>query len=289
MSTSVAHPPAGGAHSKGSRTARRLTARRPAALCLVALACVVVYPGSPRCEPSSAPLELLKCSIKAMERQDSLLAGYRYMKTVVTQHLDRDLAVRKTEERLVEVTSVPDGPDVEVIVAVNGKPLSDKERKKNEAEQRGGQSGGAVQTRLRAEDLTTQFDWSYAGTERVNGRPATVLRFRPRPGAVYDGKDSNAGKLLKKVSGRVWVDDEESVITRVEFESTGEVKSMGGLLWTVRSFSVREERRRLEDGAWIDSDGEYFVDATALLVKSVVRRSTMHTHGYEKPRHSPTQ
>ncbi|MBN1504686.1 MAG: hypothetical protein JW952_06485 [Candidatus Eisenbacteria bacterium] len=231
---------------------------------------------------------MLERSIEAMERQDSLLADYCYMKTVVTEHLDRKLNVKKREEQLVRVTSVPRGPDVEVVVAVNGKPLSEKE-KRDEADRRKRQSGGAAQAHLRPEDLLTQFDWSFAGTERVNGRPATVLRFRPRPGAVYDGKDSNAEKLLKKVCGRLWVDDEELVITRVEFESTGQVKSMGGVFWTVRTFSVREERKRLDDGVWIDSAGEYFVDATALLVKSIVRRSTMHTHGYEKPLRPSTQ
>jgi len=258
-----------------------------AVVCLAAVACVLLCPRPLMCEPSPDPVELLKRSITAMERQDSLLADYRYMKTVVTEHLDRSLAVKKREERLIEVTSVPRGPDVEVPVAVDGKPVSEKERKKREAGQR--QSGGAIQARLSSEDLISQFDWSLGGAERVDGRPATVLCFRPRPGAVYRGKDSNTGKFLKKVSGRVWVDDEEFVITQIAFESTGQVKSAGGLFWTVRSFSVKEKRARLEDGVWIDSEGEYFVDATALLVKSVIRRSKMHTHGYEKPLRSITQ
>jgi hypothetical protein len=253
-----------------------------AALCLATVACLVFCPCSLGCEPSPDPVELLKLSIKAMERQDSLLADYCYMKTVVMEHLDRELSVKKREERLVEVTSIPRGPDVEVLVAVNGKPISEKERGKREAEQRQRQSGGAVQPRLRAEDLISQFDWSFGGGENVNGRLARVLCFAPRPGAVYQGKDPNAEKLLKKVAGRVWLDDEESVIARVEFRSTGPVKSMGGVFWTVRSFAVREERKRLEGGVWIDSGGEYFVDATALLVKSVVRRSTMRTHDYRR-------
>ncbi len=259
-----------------------------AAGCLAVVACVLLCPYPVMCEPSPDPVELLKRSITAMERQDSLLADYRYMKTVVTEHLDRSLVVKKKEERLVEVTSVPRGPDVEVLVAVNGKPVSEKERKKREAEQQR-QSGGGAQARLSSEDLISQFEWSLDGAERVNGRPATVLSFRPKPGAMYGGKDANTEKLLRKVSGRVWVDDEELVITRMEFESTGQIRSAGGLFWTVRSFSVKEERTRLDDGVWIDSRGEYFIDVTALLVKNVVRRSKMHTHGYEKPRRSITQ
>jgi len=268
---------------------RALSGRTPVggrrvALCLAAIACLGSCPSSSRCEAFRDPVDLVKRSIKAMERQDSLLTDYRYKKAVVTEYLDRDLDVKKKEERLLEVTSVPRAPDVEVVISINGKPLSEKEIEKSERERRRGRSGRSIRPTLNGEDLLTQFDWSFAGSDRVSGRPATVLSFRPKPGAVYKGSDSNAEKLLKKGSGRVWIDDEEFVITRVEFEFSGEMKSMAGLLWTLRSLRVKEERKRLDDGVWIDSEGEYFIDATALLVKSVVRHLTSHTYGYEKPR-----
>jgi hypothetical protein len=257
--------------------------------CAVAFLCLVFLFIPLKVEPSPDPVALLKRSIEAMQRQDSLLAGYSYMKTVVTENLNDDLATTKREAKLVQVTSIPHGNDTEVLVAVNGKPISQKERQKREADQRERQAGGAVQPRLRADDLITQFDWSFEGSDNVNGRVCGVLSFRPKPGAVYKGSDPSAEKFLRVVAGRVWVDDEEWVITRMEFRSTGSVKSLGGLFWTVHSFSVTEERKRLDDGVWIDSTGEYFVDATALLVKSVIRRSTMWTHDYKKPGATPTQ
>jgi hypothetical protein len=233
-------------------------------------------------QDSSAALELLKTSIKEMQLQDSLLAGYCYLKTVVVEFLNNDLVTKKSEERLVEVTSIPHGTDIEVLVAVNGKRISEKERQKSEAEQRRRAQGGATQLSLSSEDLITQFDWSFAGMEQVNGRPAAVLSFKPKPGAVYKGKDPKADKFMKKVGGRVWVDDAEHAISRIEFKSTEPVKSVGGLLWTLNSLFVREERKRLPEGVWIDSTGEYFVDATALVVKRIVRRSTTRTHNYRK-------
>lgn len=229
-----------------------------------------------------AALDVLKTSIKAMQLQDSLLAGYCYQKTIVVQSLGDDLSTKKTEERLVEVTSIPHGPDLEVLVAVDGKRVSEKERQKSEAEQRQRSKRGDSQLKMRSEDLVAQFDWSFAGTEKVNGRPATVLAFRPKPGAVYDGNDPKAEKFMRKVSGRVWVDDAEFAIARMEFKSLGSVKSLGGLFWTVNSFFVREERKRLPEGVWIDSSGEYFIDAKALLVKRIVRRQVTHTHNYRK-------
>jgi hypothetical protein len=217
-----------------------------------------------------------------MERQDSLLAGYCYTKTVITEHLTGDLATKKKEERVVDVVSIPHGPDTEVLVSVDGTPISRKEREKREAESRKLQARGAVQPKLRAEDLITQFDWVFDGTEQMNDRPATILRFSPKPGAVYEGPDSNAEKFLRNVAGRVWVDDQENVISRIEFRSTGPVKSLGGFLWLLHSFAVKEERTRLDEGVWIDSAGEYFLDATVLLVKKIVRRSTTRTHNYRK-------
>jgi hypothetical protein len=231
-------------------------------------------------QPSA--LELLKLSLTEMQRQDSLLAGYCYLKTVVVEFLDNNFSAKKSEERLVEVTSIPHGPDVEVLVAVDGKRISEKERQKREAEQRQRAQGGTTQLNLSSEDLIAQFEWSFGGAEKVNGRAATILHFRPKPGAVYKGSDPKADKFMKKVGGRVWVDDGEHAISRIEFKSTEPVKSAGGLLWTLNSLYVREERKRLAEGVWIDSTGEYFVDATALLVKRIVRRSIMNTHDYRK-------
>jgi len=231
-------------------------------------------------QSSSAALDLLKASIKEMQLQDSLLAGHCYLKTVVVDFLDGDLAKKKSEERLVEVTSIPHGTDIEVLVAVNGKRVSEKERVKREAQQRERSQRGETEFKLNSEELITQFDWSFADTERVNGRPATILSFKPKPGAVYKGTDPKAEKFIRKVGGRVWVDDAERAIARIEFKSTEPVKSVGGFFWTLNSFFVREERKRLPEGVWIDSTGEYFIDASALVVKRIVRRSTMYTHNY---------
>lgn len=241
-----------------------------------------------RPQDSSPALELLKTSIEEMELQDSLLAGYCYLKTVVVEFLDSDLATKKSEERLVEVTSIPHGADLEVLLAVNGKRISEKERQKRDAQQKQRAQSGGTQLNLSSEDLIAQFDWSLAGTEDINSRPSTILRFKPKPGAVYKGSDPKTGKFMKKVSGRVWVDDADRAISRIEFKSTESVKAFGGVLWTLNSFVVREERKRLPEGLWIDSTGEYFIDATALVVKRIVRRSTMHTHDYRRCSDAPS-
>jgi len=177
---------------------------------------------------------------------------------------------------------MPHGPDLEVLVSINGKPISEKERQKREADQKQRAKRGETQLSMRSEDLITQFDWSYAGREEVNGRPATILAFKPKPGATYDGNDSKAEKFMRKVSGRVWVDDEESTIARMEFRSLGPVKSLGGLYWTVNSFFVREERKRLPEGLWIDYSGEYFIDAKALVIKRIVRRQIVHSDNFRR-------
>lgn len=254
----------------------------PAFCILLATFLLVACGGRAAAEQPETALELLKSSIKEMQRQDSLLAGYCYKKTVIVEHLDAELSTKKKEERLVEVISVPRGPDIEVLVEVDGKPISEKEKKKREEEQRKRQAEGTTQPRLRAEDLVTQFEWEFEGNGEVNGRDATVLRFRPKPGAVYDGHDVNAEKFMRNVCGRVWVDNAERAISRIEFRSTAPIKSLGGVLWTLHTFNVIEERKRLDGGLWIDSSGEYFFDATALLVKKIRRRSTMRTHDYAK-------
>ena len=236
---------------------------------------------SPR-QPEPSALEILKASIEEMKLQDSLLAGLCYDKTVIVNFLDGDLETKKSEERLITVTSIPHGPDLEILMAVDGKPTSSKERQKSLLEQKERGKSGSPRLDLSSDDLISQFEWTLAGSEEVNGRPSTILSFKPKPGAVYKGSDARAGKFIKKVRGRIWVDDQERVISRMEFKSTAPIKAFGGFLWTLNSLSVTEERRRLPQGVWIDSTGEYFIDAKALVVKRIVRRQTMRTHDYRR-------
>ncbi len=234
-------------------------------------------------DSTSEALELLRLSIEEMKRQDSRLAGYTYLKTVVVEHLNKDLTPKKSETRLFEVTSVPDGPDIEVLVAVDGDSVSEKEILKSRTEQEKGKKKADGQIELESEELITLFDWTTDGHESVNGRPATILRFQPKPGAIYEGDDPETEKFLKNVQGRAWVDDEEFVISRIEFESKRPIKSFGGLLWTLHSFRAAEERKKLPTGVWIDSTGEYFIDATALFFKRIRSHSAMHTHDHSPP------
>jgi hypothetical protein len=238
-------------------------------------------PGLP--DSASDALELLQISINEMKRQDSLLAGYRYLKTVVVEHLNKDLSSKRSETRLFEVTSVPDGPDIEVLVAVDGDSVSEKKQQKSRSKQEKGEKNGDGQIELESEELITLFEWSADGRELVSERPATILRFRPKRGATYTGNDPKAERFLRNVRGRAWVDDKEHVISKIEFESMKPIKSFGGVLWTLHAFRVTEERRRLPGGVWIDSAGEYFIHATALVFKKIRTRSTMHTHDYVRP------
>ena len=233
-------------------------------------------------EPENA-LELLELSIDEMKRQDSLLAGYRYLKTVLIEQLNKDLSVKKTETRLFEVTSVPDGIDIEVLVAIDGNPVSEKERQKSKSKQEQEEKEKEGELELTSEELITLFEWTTGGHESVNGRPSTILNFRPKPGATYEGGNPKTEKFVENVHGRAWVDDAEYVISRIEFESMRPIKSFGGVLWTLHSLRAREERRKLPEGVWIDSVGEYFIDATALVFKKIRTRSTMHTHDYKRP------
>jgi hypothetical protein len=251
--------------------------------CPILFLTILIMTATPRISRAySAPdppdaLEILRLSIKEMKRQDSLLAGYVCLKTVITEHLNEDLSPKRTETKLFEVTSVPDGPDIEILVSVDGEPVPEKEREKSKSKQESGH------WELSSEELLELFDWNIGGRELVNDRPSTVLRFEPRPGAVYEGDNPKTEKFVTSVHGKAWVDDKEHVISRIEFASTKPIKSLAGIFWTLHSFHVIEERQRLPGGVWIDSKGEYFVDATALFFKKIRRRSVMHTHDYKPP------
>lgn len=97
-------------------------------------------------------------------------------------------------------------------------------------------------------DLLSRFDFELVGTEWYQGRPAWLLKFKPRSGRlpVRNMKE----KFINKAAGRVWVDVEEGFVVKVDLFLTESVSVVGGLVGAVRSCQYGFERERTEEGLW---------------------------------------
>jgi hypothetical protein len=98
------------------------------------------------------------------------------------------------------------------------------------------------------EDLIKRFEYTLLGREMVHGRPAFVLRFKPRQNLPVKKIQD---RVINRVSGKVWVDAEEFEIARLNFWLSGKVSFGMGLLGAMQELDIWIERVRLDAGVWL--------------------------------------
>ena len=212
--------------------------------------------------------------VGTQRRREEALSRYTYDVTEVRDQLDGDGCVRRRETRSFEVFHVRGRP-VRRLVARDGHPLAPKEREKEErraselaADLR---SGRAVteQPGVRLSRILERYLFVAAGREAVDGRCAIVFDFRARPGDFDLERDG----LLRRLAGRLWVDEEDRAVVRAEVRNTRGLRFALGLGATVSSLSLRVEFQRLEEGAWLPRA----IEASAAGRKLLFRRFHVRT------------
>ena len=114
-------------------------------------------------------------------------------------------------------------------------------------------------------DVTATLEYKMQGREAVNGRPAIIVTFTPRASAQ---PWSSEGRLVKHFKGRVWIDEEERQIARVEAEVIDTVSfGLGFLVRMNRGTKGWFTRRPWDGGAWLPADARLTGTGLALLVR----------------------
>jgi hypothetical protein len=139
------------------------------------------------------------------------------------------------------------------LVARDGRPLAPAERERVERKAREQaealQAGTAVteQPALRLSRILERYDFRQAGGEEIDGRCALVFEFSPRSGDFAVERDF----VLRKLAGRLWVDEAEQAVVRLEVRNTGGVRVALGLGASVKTVTARAEFQRVEPGLWL--------------------------------------
>jgi hypothetical protein len=103
--------------------------------------------------------------------------------------------------------------------------------------------------------------------EMVDNRPTIVMTFGPRAG--YKPKTGDA-KLIQHVQGKVWADEEDHELVRLEAELTEPVSFGAGILAKVQKDSkVTFVRRKVNDEVWLPVRVEVDIDGRLLLFKGL--------------------
>ncbi|MCX6612458.1 MAG: hypothetical protein NTW74_16595 [Acidobacteria bacterium] len=112
------------------------------------------------------------------------------------------------------------------------------------------------------------------GMEEKFGRMAEVYWFRPQPG--YKAKTMRA-KAFEKIRGKVWVDQQDGEMTRLEVEIFDTISVGFGLLGKLeKGTNFEMERKKWEIGVWFEVWQRVRYDLRVMMVKSL--RQEIETH-----------
>lgn len=221
--------------------------------------------------------------VGAQRQREEALSRYTYDVTEVREQLDGEGRVRRRETRGFEVFHVK-GKPVRRQVTRDGRPLAGKEREKEERRARALaealREGRAVseQPGVRLSRILERYDFSATGREEVDGRCALVFDFAARPGDFDLERDG----LLRRLAGRLWVDETEKAVGRVRVRNTSGLRFALGIGATVSSLSFEADFRRLEEGAWLPLAMKASAEGRKLLFKSFRIRTTTTYHDYRR-------
>jgi hypothetical protein len=122
-------------------------------------------------------------------------------------------------------------------------------------------------------ELLSRFTFKLARRETFNGRSTLVLDFQPAARKLPSSTLKD--KFINQTAGRLWIDEEESVVTRASIHLQDQVNIAGGLAGAVKLFQYNFERVRTPEGVWYVTKSDWKLQAREFLAQ---KRLTFEEH-----------
>ncbi len=242
-------------------------------------------------EPSVAELPDLQVLLgevrERLHSDDFLLDQYTFTEKQTERRLDGGGNVKKVTTSLYEVYPSPEpGRTYRKLVERDGKRLTAQELAKEDQKQEAKEArkaarlyGENASRRASAEsvrrlketrtidELFRIYEFRIVGRETLDGRGAIVVTFEPRPGVKTE---TRGGKILKKFTGRAWIDEEDRQLVRVDAELTDDLSFGFGLLAKLKKGSRAQiQRRKVNDEIWLPAQARFMGHGRLFLVKGL--------------------
>jgi len=238
-----------------------------------------------------------------LERDQETLAHYTYLQKRTDVRVSLLGKVSTGDEKVYEVyPSLEPGGSYRRLIAVNGRRVSDadlarqdKERQKTigeylrrieretpaERAQRLQKEARAVKEDKDAiAEVFRVFEYRLVGRETVDGAPAIVVTFTPKPGVE---PRTRLGKYFHHFAGRAWVHEQERQLMRVEVEATRDLTFGLGVLGRVHKGSrAMFDRRRVDEGVWLPASAQFTGSGRTLMVRRFRVDTTTEFYNYRK-------
>ncbi len=235
---------------------------------------------------------------KSLERNtfnEARRKDYTYAESEQTQTFDKSGTVVKTERQTFDVVNLYGRP-YRRLVGKDGRALEGEEKRKadeefeKEVRKRQEETPAQLQKREaehdkeRAEgrrflqEIPKAYSFQISGEETLDGMPVWVIEAKPRPEFRSTVKRAD---LLKKVSGRLWIDKESLQWVRVEAEVVEPISFGGFLAKLDRGARLTFLQKRVNDEVWLPSKATARIEAR-LLVKRYRLATETTWSGYRK-------
>ena len=230
------------------------------------------------------PATLIKAVWENQKQIEAARKDYIFHRRDEEQETDSQGRIESREFKEYEVYFVGRW-EIDRLVSTDGKPLSERESKKQDEEVRKqeAKARAKVAKQESGEDPGTE---SFTATkflaadrfynlrrETIKGHEVYAMDFEPRP----DFKPhSLMDKVLKALGGTIWIDEQARQVVRLEARFLDSVKVGGGLLGSVqKGGNVVLEQRFVNDEIWMPSYDEVHLNAHVFFLhKSINGTST---------------
>jgi hypothetical protein len=240
-------------------------------------------PSPPTTLSSDQIKELIRRAAEKDMENDKKQKDYNYTERVEEHRLDGKGATKSTEIRVYDVLQIY-GEEARRLVRKDGKPLSAKEAGKEDEkiqkiiDKRKDESDSDREKRLKKEEkdrehdrqfvreMADAYNFTYKGTETLQGRDTYVVEAEPRPGFVPSTKE---GKFLPKFRFRLWLDRAEDQWVKLDATCIDTV-SIGLFLARIHQGSrIVVETTRVNDEVWLPQHIAVHFDAKLALLKNI--------------------
>lgn len=241
---------------------------------------------------------IMKASLDRMVASDARMADYSFDRQVIKKEFEPDgrlkleTVTRMRPERI-------EGVWVSPIITRDGKPLTDAEKRRQEESMRRKIAAEKDHNTRPAsilgrdnDELIQQFpealEYRLIGEEMRNGRKTWVLACQPRVG--YKPPSMRA-RFFEKVRGKVWVDQTEKDLVRVDAEVFDTISVGFGLLGRVeKGTRFVLNRARVSEGHYFTESSKVNFTAKVLIFKTLINEiSTQYSNFQLKTRVESTR
>ncbi|HEY1250203.1 MAG TPA: hypothetical protein VGH97_03385 [Thermoanaerobaculia bacterium] len=219
-----------------------------------------------------------------LQSDEMLLDQYTFTEVFRESRLDSKGAVKKTKTEVYEVyPSIVPRKIYRRLISRDGTPLTEAElaeqdRKQEEKTERREQRIAAHDAaaseshaeenrrkeRAIVDEIFRMDDIGVVGRETVDGRPAIIVSFTPRPGykPVTEG-----GKTIQKLAGRAWIDEADRQLVRLEAKLVDTIGvGPAKLARLQKGATAFFQRKKVNDEVWLPAEAHFAGAAKALLL-----------------------